>query len=93
MKIPVNTLIVSSFDVCVITKANLPALVPEVPAIPARHKKSWIRTKDDLSSLLNLGRFASFGGLSCLPGQRTLCSRRRQDDSRDVSKFRRGLLP
>jgi hypothetical protein len=68
MKIPVNTLIVSSFDVCLITRANLPANGPEVPSIPARHKKPWIRTKDDLSSLPKLGRFASFGGLRCLPG-------------------------
>jgi len=92
MKIPSNTLPVSLFDVCLITRTNLPALGPEVPAIPARHKKPWIRTKDDLSFLLDPGRFANFGRLRCLLRQRTFCSRRRQDDSLDVSKVRRGLL-
>ena len=61
MKIPLNTLTVSLFDVCLITRANLPALEPEAPAIPPRHKKSWIRTRVDLSFLPDSRRFASFG--------------------------------
>jgi hypothetical protein len=72
MKILLNTLIVSVFDVCLITRANLPALGLEVPAIPARHKKAWIGTKDDLSSLPDPGRSASFGGFCCLLRQRIL---------------------
>lgn len=60
---------------------------PEVAAIPARHKKSWIKAKDDLSSLPGLRRIASFGRLRGLLRLRIFCPRRRQDSS-NFSKVR-----
>jgi len=47
MKTLLNTLTVSLFNIFIIARANL----------PARNKKPWIRTKDDLSSFLNLSTF------------------------------------
>lgn len=47
MKTLLNTITVSLFDVFIIASTNL----------PARNKKPWIRTKDDLSSLLDLSTF------------------------------------
>jgi hypothetical protein len=67
MKIPLNTLTVSLFDVCLIARANLPALGPEVSVIPARHKKSWIRTKDHLSSSVGLWTFRERWSVALFP--------------------------
>jgi hypothetical protein len=78
MRIPLNTLTVSLFDLCLITRANLPALEPEVPAIPSRHKKPWIRTKVDLSFLADPGRLRALVGCAVCCGNAHFCSRRRQ---------------
>lgn len=73
--------------------SNAPRLEHDVPAISARHKKPWIRTKNDLSFLPDLGHFASFGRLRRFLRLRTFCSRRRpRDDSSSFSKVRKWLL-
>jgi hypothetical protein len=59
---------VSLFEIRFIIGASVPALGPEISAIPAPHKKPWIRTKDHLSSLPDPGRFASFDRLRCCSG-------------------------
>lgn len=41
----------------ILSKVNLPVLGPDMAAIPARHKRSWIGMKNDLSSLLDLWTF------------------------------------
>jgi hypothetical protein len=64
------------------------------PGMRAPLKKSWFGTRDDLSSLLEgLGRFASVGPLRGGTQKRAFGSRRRRDESSNLSRVREGLLP
>jgi hypothetical protein len=75
---------------------NLPKLAcaqVAAPIIAAPLKNSWFETKDDLSSLQDLGRFASVGRLRSWMTQRAFGFRPRRDHSSNLSRVCKGLLP
>jgi len=75
---------------------DIPKLVcarAAAPDIGAPLKNSWFGTTDDLSSLQDLGRFASVGRLRFWMAQRAFGFRPRRDHSSNLSRVRKGLLP
>jgi hypothetical protein len=63
------------------------------PGIRAPLKNSWFGTTDDLSSLQDLGRFASVGRLRSWMARLAFGFRARRDHSSNLSRVRKGLLP
>ncbi len=63
------------------------------PIIAAPLKKSWFGTRDDLSSLQDLGCLASVGRLRSWMTQRAFGFRPRRDHSSNLSRVCKGLLP
>jgi len=83
MKTFLNTLTASLFDVFNIASANL----------PARNKKPWIRTKDDLSSLLNLSTFRDLWSVALFAVATHILFRTSPRRFVMLSKVRKRLLP
>ena len=75
---------------------NLPKLAcaqVAAPIMAAPLKNSWFGTRDDLSSLQDLGRFAGVGRLRSWITRRAFGFRPRRDHSSNLSRVCKGLLP